>query len=913
MSKIIVDGVARPTTNSQGRQLAGDEQSHAFFWRWFGRSQAIDETGAPLQLYHGTFTDIEAFSISKGIGYHFGPIEQAHSALTPSGSGQNVIPVYVSVKNALRIVDNPRAWTVDYVVKHAIPKGVLTEDEKHGLLLKNEEETYRARLEYQQGSRTDERWKGLAQKAAAIVLRDLRDILESKGYDGLVYGGGQKISSSADTWVAFRAEQIKSALGNQGTYDASSPYVADRRTFTPPDAVPGNKPAAGDFSNWSGASKVTDMRTRKPTVVYHGSPARFDNFHETPNGTFFTDDEASARRYAGPAGEVVSALLSFQNPLTIDARGTFWNELDTLGHPVVNALRRTNGRPILSLDHLKEAASAAGYDGAIIHNVVDNSGAGNQYIAFTPSQIRRYDVSALDEPGSDLLNKASAEVQNSMPESVWIDGWDRPARSDRGRPITGSQDDLKAFWRWFSESLVTDDDGRPKVMFHAGHRDLTWFDRLKSTEWRGPSMDTVGSWFSDNPGEGGAATYASGDGAIMYPVYLSIKRPKVYEEFSDFLRDMHESEGRRFEDQNPVGRGSTEGLRNKLKAQGYDGIAFMKTENEAYRRKLESERAKQYEVRDQIDRSPKSKRGPLLQEYQRLGRIISGMQKNIDGKCYSTEFDRQYVWVAFEPTQIKSAVGNNGKFNANDPDIRASISACVDPLDGVLFAMAQRRAPINEMLLVVSRLCADSDLVEIADSLLSANLTTSVRAGRPVGVYATGALHPDATASYAEGIDTAYLHQAEGATRNFLHEAIHAATVKSLAADADAAKEMKALWQHVRILPPFMGDYATNNVEEFVAEAYTNAEFRRRLARTPAPDLEQSLWKKFTGIVKRCLGIETAVDSMLSRVMSAGRVLIGGPLTSALPALKAGLTSGDKDIEDDGVVAAPARRRPRMG
>ena len=80
--------------------------------------------------------------------------------------------------------------------------------------------------------------------------------------------------------------------------------------------------------------------------------------------------------------------------------------------------------------------------------------------------------------------------------------------------------------------------------------------------------------------DGGAGMYASGDGASIYPVYLRIEKPKVYKTFAAFLDDMHKAAGRDPKTQNPPGVGSTTELRNKLKAQGYDGIRFARTDSE---------------------------------------------------------------------------------------------------------------------------------------------------------------------------------------------------------------------------------------------------------------------------------------------------------------------------------------------
>ena len=237
------------------------------------------------------------------------------------------------------------------------------------------------------------------------------------------------------------------------------------------------------------------------------------------------------------------------------------------------------------------------------------------------------------------------------------------------------QTDTLAFREWFEGSQVVDPSGRPRVVYHGGFRDIQdgVFDRLRSTQWRRPSMDTVGSWFSDNPSDdGGAGMYASGEDAVIYPVYLSIKRPKTYVAFKDFLREMHEAEGRKLQEQNPPGLGSTEGLRNKLMAQGYDGILFARTQNQElmdviceYEGAVKRARADEFSV-------PRAERPPFTMKRDRLEKHLLELRKELAAFGSSTEFDKQNAWVAFEPTQIKSATGNLGAFCPDNPDIRFS-------------------------------------------------------------------------------------------------------------------------------------------------------------------------------------------------------------------------------------------------
>lgn len=221
------------------------------------------------------------------------------------------------------------------------------------------------------------------------------------------------------------------------------------------------------------------------------------------------------------------------------------------------------------------------------------------------------------------------------------------------------------FKRWFGSSKVVDADGKPLRMYHGSYKDFAGFDRRASVGFRRgmETMDTVGSWFSSNPGEGGAAIYASGPGAAIYPVYLAISNPKHYDTFDDFLNDMHTAAGRDPSQQSPKGVGTTDELRNKLKAEGYDGIKFGRTNN----MHLHDEADR---LREKVKAAQFGKeRDKAKAEYEAHIKKIRGMGE------VSTEFDRQDVWVAFEPTQIKSATGNSGAFDPGHPDITKAQSA----------------------------------------------------------------------------------------------------------------------------------------------------------------------------------------------------------------------------------------------
>lgn len=227
----------------------------------------------------------------------------------------------------------------------------------------------------------------------------------------------------------------------------------------------------------------------------------------------------------------------------------------------------------------------------------------------TQSVILRRDLNgALEAAGSPTIDFDATSVKPS-----------------KQRDVT----DTPAFKKWFDGSKVVDEDGKPMVVYHGtvvredtdkvkGMGDIEAFDRMFTTKFRSPSLDTVGSWFSTNPGKDGAEMYTGGgSGAAIYPVYLSIKNPQVttFQLMQRRARMLQngKDDGRR------IGQAEVDAYRKWLKEMGKDGI------------KIEG-----------------------------------------SGNDGSTEFDNQEAWIALEPNQIKSATGNNGQFDPANPDIRKS-------------------------------------------------------------------------------------------------------------------------------------------------------------------------------------------------------------------------------------------------
>lgn len=160
------------------------------FKKWFGDSKVVDEGGRPIILYHGTDKSFDSFDPSKsgakdhgwyGVGHYLTADPETASAYSVynemrDGSpttGANVMPVYVSL-------ENPYVWPKDR-------KAAQTRAE-----------------------------------AERITAE-----LQKQGYDGVVVPNEYQSPEYAKFHevIAFKPEQVKSATGNNGDFDASNPDI----------------------------------------------------------------------------------------------------------------------------------------------------------------------------------------------------------------------------------------------------------------------------------------------------------------------------------------------------------------------------------------------------------------------------------------------------------------------------------------------------------------------------------------------------------------------------------------------------------------------------------------------------------------------------------------------------------------
>lgn len=175
------------------------------FKAWFDGSQAVNDAGTPLVVYHATGADFQGFAPNeRGIFFAEDPAAAEPYSRIRRDASPNIIPVYLSVKNP---------WTM---VRYG------------------DEVPYSKQVD---------------QSVEA---------LRAKGYDG-TYDPKDKV------WTVFDPQQAKSAIGNSGRFDPATGSLTDSPYATWHDQITA---AVKDIQAAAEAArKATDAPAAPPAAV----------------------------------------------------------------------------------------------------------------------------------------------------------------------------------------------------------------------------------------------------------------------------------------------------------------------------------------------------------------------------------------------------------------------------------------------------------------------------------------------------------------------------------------------------------------------------------------------------------------------------------------------------------------------
>lgn len=111
-------------------------------------------------------------------------------------------------------------------------------------------------------------------------------------------------------------------------------------------------------------------------------------------------------------------------------------------------------------------------------------------------------------------------------ETININGQEKTVYNSTGERIAKSKEALQNFYKWFGDSKVVDEQGRPKVMYHGTRskrygKEIPSFDTFSRDKLRS-YQNRVGFFFAESE------AFAKEFGDRIMPVYLKMNNPKIY-------------------------------------------------------------------------------------------------------------------------------------------------------------------------------------------------------------------------------------------------------------------------------------------------------------------------------------------------------------------------------------------------
>mgnify|MGYP000945787674 FL=1 len=208
----------------------------------------------------------------------------------------------------------------------------------------------------------------------------------------------------------------------------------------------------------------------------------------------------------------------------------------------------------------------------------------------------------------------------------------------------------------------------------------------------------------------------------------------------------------------------------------------------------------------------------------------------------------------------------------------ASTVVAASPSDRAIFDLAQDGKPAGEILSFITKSSRSPFNRVLAAALRRVGVSSTVALDDTGGWrFGNRSYAQRYAAAYNPTTDTVALFTPHEAERHVLHELVHAATLKAIAAGGPAAVRMRALFRHVQKSGRLDGQYGMTDVDEFVAEAFSNPRFQEALRGLPAPagSTLKSAWQWFVRIVARIVGIRTQPsETALDRALTVGAQLM---------------------------------------
>lgn len=679
---------ARPATAEQGTMFSVAEQTDTpAFKRWFGDSKVVDDEGKPLVLYHGTpAKGLSIFDASKigtngraeGAGFYFTTDKKTADSYGQRGE---TLQVYLNIRKPLAYDAKPFSALQMQKVLTEVAKAEAMDtgtDWKDGFL-SNYVDTYSKSFDAatREAARSFVNDETALDQISGIVGAGVdaetvnTGLTKALGYDGYVSKGfSGEGKGGGDIWVAMRSEQVKSATANSGAFDAKNPDIRMRTSDGAGQAVK-TKPASteheakanrlltnlqagqegylsfqavepddsSDAGKMLAATRLTAKRLFGHDVVFvrFNGPAAFNGAMSTsmPNTVFIRVD--SSKPHLAILGHELLHSLRASNPglyaamehrlnqLTNDKTTGFYRELkakyDAIGRtpPEGSKLREELYADIVGDNFLSPEfwSGMAADQRGLFRRVAD------AIVRFLDRVIGL--LANSNALGTREMLKDAEEARRVV--IAGMRAFSDQARARSGLPALRGADALAATSRKPAGAVEFTRDSKVKhVVYHATNADFNVFDT---------TMSDLGAHFgtleqANKVAETRLFGRKPGAGPSVMPVYLNLRSPLRLKDVGTFHAD---------------------GIAPQLAAKGW----MTKAEAKA----IVSAIDRDWNLREKYDKQMRE----LIQSEGYDGVVYKNTHEG-DGDSY----------IVFKPEQVKSAIGNNGAFDKDNPDIRMSVA-----------------------------------------------------------------------------------------------------------------------------------------------------------------------------------------------------------------------------------------------
>jgi hypothetical protein len=342
-----------------------DQTNTEAFKKWFGDSKVVDENGDPLVVYHGTLSSFDTFD-KAAVGKNYGKFARGlhftseqkranfYAFMYPEFYGKyspNIVPAYLSMKNPL-VIDSGEESPIAYLDENPVAEELLA------------------------------------------------------GRDGIIVNG-----NGEQHFVVFEPEQIKSAVGNRGTFDPENQNIVMQSGKPGELTIRGTHYSNTRRATLNGDKYGTGLRGAEAEAVRRTEDQRLKS------RVYFYVDEGN-----GTFPETGVGYVKHEVTLT--------NMYDGARNPL--KLKSTNQFGVFDSNVFEAAVLDAGFDGYYIEE-----GFGRQGVAV-------------------VLGDAAKSIPVEEPEAAMY-------QSGPG------------FESWFEGSKVTTPEGKPRVVYHGTQADIGEF------------------------------------------------------------------------------------------------------------------------------------------------------------------------------------------------------------------------------------------------------------------------------------------------------------------------------------------------------------------------------------------------------------------------------------------------------